>query len=50
MNEGDKVCLALDHVGQDTGVIIQRDGILKLRVLWDDGEETVERSNDLRRL
>ena len=48
MNEGDKVCLALDHEGLDKGTVIQRAGIHKIRVLWEDGEETVEKQEDLR--
>lgn len=50
MMEGEKVCLALDAEGVDPGTIIQRTSIHKLRILWEDGEETEERQEDLRRL
>jgi hypothetical protein len=33
----------------DRGTIIQRTSIHKVRVLWEDGDETVEKVEDLRR-
>jgi predicted RNA-binding protein YlqC (UPF0109 family) len=48
MNDGDKVCLALDMANVDRGTIIGRAGIHKVRVLWEDGEETEEKVDDLK--
>jgi hypothetical protein len=48
MKEGSKVCLALDGAQVDQGTIIQRTSIHKVRVLWEDGDETIERSDDLK--
>ena len=48
MNEGDKVTLALDMANVDRGVVIGRAGITKVRVLWDDGDETEEKQTDLK--
>lgn len=46
--EGDKVCLALDMANVDRGTIIARTGIHEVRVLWEDGDETVEKTTDLK--
>lgn len=50
MNEGDKVCLSTDRAGLDRGTIIQRFSIHKVRILWEDGEETIEEDENVRRL
>lgn len=48
MKEGQKVSLALDKANADIGTIIDREGITKVRVLWWDGEETIEQQQDLK--
>jgi len=48
MNEGDRVTLALDSANVDRGTIIARTGIHKVRVLWEDGDETVEKEHHLK--
>lgn len=48
MNEGDKVTLALDMANLDIGTVIGRTGIHKVRVHWDDGDETDEKETDLK--
>lgn len=48
MNEGDKVTLALDMANLDRGTIIARTKINKVRVLWEDGDETEEKVEDLK--
>lgn len=48
MKEGTKVSLALDRANEDVGTVIDTVGIMKVRVLWWDGEETVESPEDLK--
>ena len=48
MKEGTKVSRALAGAGEDVGTVIDTVGIVKVRVLWWDGEETVERPDNLK--
>ena len=48
MVEGARVSLALDGANEDVGTVIQTTGIHKVRVLWWDGEETIEETEDLK--
>lgn len=48
MKDGDKVCLALDMANVDRGTVIARVRIHEVRVLWEDGDETVEKDTDLK--